>query len=60
LLRVIQTLRARYDSQLLAIYLNTFQSLDSEGWDTLAALIQEDATLQIGPVGPVGPVGPAA
>jgi hypothetical protein len=55
LLRVIQTLRARYDSQLLAIYLNTFQSLDSEGWDTLAALIQEDPTLQIGPVGPVGP-----
>jgi hypothetical protein len=49
LLRVINALRGRYDSQLIAIYLNTFQSLDSEGWDTLAALIQEDPSLQLGP-----------
>ncbi len=49
LLRVITGLRSRYDSHLLAIYLNTFQSLDSEGWDTLAALIEEDPTLQLDP-----------
>lgn len=49
LIRVITDLRTRYDSQLLAIYLNTFQSLDSEGWDTLAALIEEDPSLQLGP-----------
>jgi len=48
LLRVLNDLRSRHDSQLLAIYLNTFQSLDSEGWDTLAALIEEDPTLQLG------------
>lgn len=48
LLRVIDGLRGRYDAGLLAIYLNAFQSLDSEGWDTLGALIQEDPTLQIG------------
>jgi hypothetical protein len=48
LLRVINSLRSRYDSQLIAIYLNTFQSLDSEGWHTLAALIQEDPSLQLG------------
>ena len=31
LVRVIDSLRARYEPQLLAVYLNTFQSLDSEG-----------------------------
>jgi len=47
LVRVIDSLRARYEPTLLAIYLNTFQSLDSEGWSTLGELIQEDPTLQL-------------
>ena len=47
LVRVIDSLRPRYDSQLLAVYLNTFQSLDSEGWPTLDTLIQQDPTLQL-------------
>ena len=47
LVRVIDSLRGRYDATLLAVYLNTFQSLDSEGWPTLSALIQEDPTLQL-------------
>ncbi len=47
LIRVINGLRSRYEAPLLAVYLNTFQSLDSEGWPTLAALISEDATLQL-------------
>ena len=47
LVKVIDSLRARYDSNLLAVYLNTFQSLDSEGWPTLDALIREDPTLQL-------------
>jgi hypothetical protein len=49
LVRVVDDLRTRHDPQLLAIYLNTFQSMDSEGWDTLAALIEEDPSLQLGP-----------
>ena len=44
---MIDSLRARYEPTLLAIYLNTFQSLDSEGWSTLGELIQEDPTLQL-------------
>jgi hypothetical protein len=48
LLRVINSLRSRYDSELLAIYLNAFQSMDSEGWETLGALIAEDPALQLG------------
>ena len=47
LVRVIDSLRGRYEPTLLAVYLNTFQSLDSEGWSTLAELIQEDSTLQL-------------
>jgi hypothetical protein len=47
IVRVVDSLRARYDSTLLAVYLNTFQSLDSEGWPTLASVIQEDRTLQL-------------
>ena len=57
LLRVINTLRGRYDSQLIAIYLNTFQSLDSEGWDTLAGLIREDPSLQLGQASSAGSAG---
>lgn len=49
LLRVVNTLRTRYDAELLAIYLNAFQSLDSEGWDSLADLLREDPSLQLGP-----------
>jgi hypothetical protein len=52
LLRVLGDLRSRYDSQLIAIYLNTFQSLDSDGWDTLGALIEEDPSLQLGTAAP--------
>jgi hypothetical protein len=52
LLRVIDGLRSRYAPGLLAIYLNTFQSMDSEGWDTLGALIQEDPSLQLGSAKP--------
>jgi hypothetical protein len=48
LLRVVDGLRTRYDSQLLAIYLNAFQSLDSEGWDSLGSLLHEDPSLQLG------------
>jgi len=47
LIRVIDSLRARHDPTLLAIYLNTFQSLDSEGWPTLDALIRESPDLQL-------------
>ncbi len=47
LVRVIDSLRARYEPQLLAVYLNTFQSLDSEGWSTLTTLIQQDHSLQL-------------
>ncbi len=47
LIRVIDSLRSRHDTTLLAIYLNTFQSLDSEGWATLDALIRENADLQL-------------
>ena len=47
LVRVIDSLRPRYDATLLAVYLNTFQSLDYEGWPSLDALIQEDPTLQL-------------
>ena len=47
LVRVIDSLRPRYDSLLLAVYLNTFQSLDFEGWPTLDALIQQDPSLQL-------------
>jgi hypothetical protein len=50
-LRVVGDLRKRYDSHLLAIYLNAFQSFDSDGWNTLAAVIEEDPSLQLG--GPV-------
>lgn len=48
LIRVIDGLRTRYEPQLLAVYLNTFQSLDSEGWSTLDELIREDSSLQLG------------
>lgn len=47
LIRVIDSLRSRYEPVLLAVYLNTFQSLDSDGWSTLQALINEDPTLQL-------------
>ena len=47
LIRVITALRERYEPQLLAVYLNTFQSLDSEGWSTLRDLISEDPSLQL-------------
>ncbi len=47
LVEVISGLRTRYDAQLLAIYLNTFQSLDPAAWPTLSALIEEDASLQL-------------
>lgn len=47
LIRVIDSLRARYDAHVLAVYLNTFQALDSEGWPTLGALIEEDPSLQL-------------
>jgi len=47
LLEVINGLRARYDGALLAIYMNTFQSLDPSAWPTLSALIEEDPTLQL-------------
>jgi len=47
LVKVIDSLRTRYDSTLLAVYLNTFQSLDYEGWPTLDALIRQDPTLQL-------------
>ena len=44
---MIDSLRSRYDASVLAVYLNTFQALDSEGWSTLGALIQEDPSLQL-------------
>ncbi len=47
LLEVIASLREKYDAKLLAIYLNTFQSLDPSAWPTLSALIEEDSSLQI-------------
>ncbi|NBV33349.1 MAG: hypothetical protein EBR81_06050 [Proteobacteria bacterium] len=47
LLEVINELRTRYDGTLLAIYMNTFQSLDPSAWPTLSALIEEDPTLQL-------------
>lgn len=47
LVRVIDSLRSRYEPALLAVYLNTFQSLDSEGWPSLQELINEDTTLQL-------------
>jgi hypothetical protein len=45
ILRVINTLRERYDGHLLAIYLNVFQALDPVGWPTLGEVIEEDSTL---------------
>jgi hypothetical protein len=45
--RVVEGLKSRYDAALLAVYLNTFQALDSEGWPTLAQLIQENPSLQL-------------
>jgi hypothetical protein len=47
LIEVIDGLRAKYDAQLLAIYLNAFQSLDPSAWPTLSALIAEDPSLQL-------------
>jgi hypothetical protein len=47
LLEVINGLRTRYDGTLLAIYMNTFRSLDPSAWPTLSALIEEDPTLQL-------------
>ena len=47
LVRVIDSLRSRYEPVLLAVYLNTFQSLDSDGWPSLQELINEDTTLQL-------------
>jgi hypothetical protein len=46
-LRVVEELRKRYESPLLAIYLNAFQALDADGWSTLAAVIEEDPSLQL-------------
>ena len=55
LLKVIDSLRLRYDALLLAIYLNAFQSLDSEGWHTLAELIAHDPSLQLPQLPPLQP-----
>lgn len=44
---VVEELKSKYDAPLLAVYLNTFQALDSEGWSTLAQLIQNDPSLQL-------------
>ncbi len=45
---VIETLLSKYDRQVVAVYLNTFQALDDEGgWSTLGELLESDDRLKL-------------
>lgn len=45
---VINSLLEKYDREVVAVYLNTFQALDDDGgWSTLAEILAEDDRLKL-------------
>jgi hypothetical protein len=45
--RVVESLLAKYDPTEVAIYLHTFQTLDDAGWSSLGEVLGEDPRLQL-------------
>lgn len=48
----VETLLAKHDRGLVAVYLHAFQALDENGWPTLEAVLSEDERLRLEPAGP--------
>jgi hypothetical protein len=46
----IDTLLAKHDRGVVAVYLHAFQALDDAGWPTLETLLAEDERLRLEPV----------
>ena len=47
LAKAIDECFSKHDPKVVAVYLNAFQALDDEGWDTLAELLAEDPRLRL-------------
>jgi hypothetical protein len=47
LLPVVDSLFAKHDAAVVAVYLHAFQSVDEEGWESLEGLLKEDARLKL-------------
>src|SRR4051794_1345589 len=47
LARAVETLCAKHDPAVVAVYLHTFQAMDEQGWSTLDELLAEDPRLQL-------------
>ncbi len=45
----VETLLAKHDRGVVAVYLHAFQALDDEGWPSLEALLAEDERLRLEP-----------
>jgi hypothetical protein len=51
----IATLLDKYESAIVAVYLNAFQALDDTGWPNLAEIIAADPRVQLNAAAPVQP-----
>jgi len=47
---VVESLLAKHDPAVVAVYLQAFQALDENGWPSLAELLESDPRLHLGPV----------
>jgi hypothetical protein len=43
----VDSLMAKYDSKVVAVYLHAFQALDETGWPSLEAMLGEDERLKL-------------
>ena len=49
----VETLLAKHDRHVVAVYLHAFQALDENGWPTLEELLAQDERLRLEPATPV-------
>lgn len=50
----VAALLEKYESPIVAVYLNAFQALDQNGWPLLDEIIAADPRLQLGAPAPIG------
>jgi hypothetical protein len=46
--RVVNSLLETHEASVVAVYLHAFQALDEQGWPSLAEVLAEDPSLQLG------------